>query len=458
MSTRRRFLGSSVAVVLALAGCGRPNDPESTTTGGTIGSPQTTGEPGTTGEGATDGGSGGERTTTDDSGTTRTGDVDDLPVRLETVTDRPESPLAFAETPDGDYYVADRPGVVYRLAGNSTDTALDLQDSVVTGGERGLLGMALHPEFANDGRIYLRYSSAPRSNTPSSYSHTFVLAEFRARADGRIDPDSERTVLEIPQPQSNHNSGPIAFGPDGLLYVGVGDGGAGGDRGTGHVEDWYDEVEGGNGQDVRENFLGSLLRIDVDARDGDRAYGIPDDNPLVGSEGLDEQYAWGLRNPWGHSFDGDALYLADVGQNRYEEVHRIVQGGNYGWNVREGTHCYDADDCPAETPDGEPLRDPVVEYPHEGESVSGVAVVGGHVYRSDALPSLTGRYVFGDVASRGRLFVADPDDGGRWPTAVLDVAEESQDRLKTLLALDRDRAGELYALTQSGVHRLAPSN
>ncbi|WP_436936154.1 PQQ-dependent sugar dehydrogenase [Halovenus marina] len=419
MPTRRASLGLGLSVLCGLAGCIGRTDVDSQTPSDTL--------------------------------------TEGLPVRLETVTDRPVSPLAFAETPDGQYYVADRPGQIYLLDGNSIEPALDLSDVIVTGGERGLLGLALHPEFDSNGRLYVRYSASPRSNTPDSYSHTFVLAEFRVESDGRIDRDSEQTLLEIPEPQSNHNSGPIAFGPDGYLYVGVGDGGAGGDRGEGHVEDWYDANEGGNGQDVTENLLGSLLRIDVDDQPSGRPYGTPDDNPLVGREGLDEHYAWGLRNPWGISFDGTDLYVADVGQSQFEEVNRIERGGNYGWNVREGSHCYDAEECPETTPDGEPLRDPVVEYPHDGEEITGDAVVGGYVYRGSEIPVLSGRYVFGDLSANGRLFVATPTDDGRWPVDALELAESSRDKLNTLLMMERDRDGELYALSPSGVHRLVPS-
>lgn len=379
-------------------------------------------------------------------------DEGSLRVGLETVTDAPAAPLAFRETGDGRTYIADRPGRVHLLEGGSVETALNLTDTVMTGSERGLLGLALHPGFRSNDRLYIRYSAPARPGTPPEYSHTFVLAEFRARPDGTIDPASERTLLEIPQPQGNHNSGPIRFGPDGYLYVGVGDGGGGGDVGTGHVADWYEETPGGNGQDVTENLLGSLLRIAVDNGD---PYAVPGDNPLVGRNGLDEQYAWGLRNPWGISFDGENCYVADVGQNRFEEVNRVEAGGNYGWNVTEGTECFDAGDCPGTAPGGDPLREPVIEYPHSGADVSGVAVVGGHVYRGSAVPELDGRYVFGDLQTG--LFVADPAEEGLWQTAVLPVEDGSQDRLGRLLGLGQGRAGEGYALTGRGVHRIVPA-
>ncbi len=377
-------------------------------------------------------------------------------LQLETVTDRPESPLAFDETPAGRYYVADRPGQIYLLNEDSSERALDLSGAIRTGSERGLLGLALHPQFGSNGLLYVRYSSPPRKNTPDSYSHTFVLSEFHARGDGTIDQGSERILLTIPEPQGNHNSGPIAFGPDGYLYVGVGDGGAGDDIGRGHVEDWYEANDGGNGQDVQQNLLGSLLRIDVDDRSGEKPYGIPPDNPLVGSEGHDEHYAWGLRNPWGISFDGTALYVADVGQNRFEEVNLIRNGGNYGWNVKEGTNCFRADSCPGETPDGTPLRGPVVQYPHSGDGVTGNAVVGGHIYRGSKVSTLQGQYVFGDVTANGKLFAATPTEERPWPTEILEV-DGGGEQLQQLLLLERGANEELYALTPGGVYRLVSS-
>jgi glucose/arabinose dehydrogenase len=247
--------------------------------------------------------------------------------------------------------------------------------------------------------------------------------------------------------------------------VGVGDGGAGGDQGRGHVDDWYDAVGGGNGQDVTENLLGSILRIDVDDSDDERAYAVPDDNPLVGREGLDEQYAWGFRNPWRLAFDGADLYAGDVGQNRYEEIDRVQRGGNYGWNVREATHCFQADDCPDATPEevrgGEPLLAPVVEYPHSGAPVSGISVITGNVYRGEAIPALQGQFVFGDYRAQGRLFTATPADEGPWSTAVLPVADADADKLSQILTFGRHE-GEIYVAgngAQGGaLHRVVPAN
>ena len=394
-------------------------------------------------------------------------------VALEPVAEGLTAPLAF-ESPDGvdAHYVVDQAGSIRVLGpdGLRPDPFLDVRDRMVDVegyDERGLLGVAFHPEFPADDRVFVRYSAPPREGTPQGWDHTFVLASFSASADG-ADPDSERTLLEIPQPQMNHDGGPVAFGPDGLLYVAVGDGGGAGDQGVGHAEDWYGAVPGGNGQDVAENLLGSVLRIDVDTDGEDRPYGIPEDNPLVGREGLDEHYAWGFRNPWGMSFAPDGrLLVADVGQNEYEEVNVVERGGNYGWNVREGRHCYATEECYDETPEGRPLRDPVVEYDHGGDPPNGAAVVGGHVYQG-SIGALRGRYVFGDWRSGpgGALFAA-TQEGDDWPVEVLSVetpSENGMDRL--LLGLGTDRDGELYACTSGRttvggstgvVYRVVPS-
>jgi glucose/arabinose dehydrogenase len=385
-------------------------------------------------------------------------------VALEPVAEGLRAPLDVAFAPGADRrYIAEQQGVVHvhEADGLRSEPLLDLRETVVTGFEQGLLGLALHPDFAENRRLFVRYSAPPRSDTPEGYSHTFVLAEFEVAADGRtVVAGSERTVLEVPEPQANHNAGSIVFGPDGYLYVGVGDGGAGGDQGTGHVEDWYGAVPGGNGQDVTENLLGSILRLDVDGREGNRGYAVPEDNPLVGQEGLDEHYAWGFRNPWRLSVDGDALYAGDVGQDRYEEIDRVERGGNYGWNVREGRHCFGAKDCPDSTPadvrGGERLREPVLEYPHSGAAVSGISVIVGNVYRGSAVSGLDNRFVFGDYRAGGRLFVADPADG--WASGVLPV--EGDSTVERVLSIDRGPEGEMYVLgtgERGGLYRVGPA-
>ena len=228
------------------------------------------------------------------------------------------------------------------------------------------------------------------------------------------------------------------------------------------ADDWFDDNGGGNGQDVTDNLLGSILRIDVDNGD---PYGIPEDNPFVGREGLDEIYAYGLRNPFRFSFDMDGEYgllVADVGQARYEEVNRVELGGNYGWNVHEGAHCFDAENAnasPAECPDvvgdghpdaGAPLIHPVLEYDN---SEVGISIIGGYVYRGTELPQLEGRYLFGDWSgppgsSGAPLFVATPSEEGMWEWEELELDPDA-DFNQRLLAFGQDLSGELYVLGTS---------
>jgi glucose/arabinose dehydrogenase len=406
-------------------------------------------------------------------------------VGLETVAEGFREPVAF-RTADDDRlrYVADKYGRIFVQddEGVRDDPFLDVSDQLVElrSWEQGLLGFELHPDFETNRKCYVRYSSERREGTPEAFSHTFVLSEFRAESDlRRADPDSERVLLEIPEQGRNHNAGGVAFGPDGYLYVGVGDGqSSSGDRGEGHADDWYALNAGGNGQDVTENLRGSILRIDVDDREAGEAYAIPDDNPLVGREGLDEQWAWGFRNPFRLSFSGGDLYVGDVGEAHVEEINRVRKGGNYGWNVKEGMRCYNNrywmaalaktpwfektySSCPDETPDGDPLVDPVVAYPHhrDGEPF-GRAVVGGYLYQNETVPAIRDQYVFADL--QGGLFAAMPSESGLWPMASLDVASGPEMANRVVLSLGRDAAGELYALTTQfaegtgAVHRIVP--
>jgi glucose/arabinose dehydrogenase len=402
-------------------------------------------------------------------------------IGLDTVAGGFERPIDFAPEPGGDRrFVLERTGQMYTVASNARGKPfIDISNRMTPiEGEQGLLGLALHPDFQQNGRFYLRYSAPSTADTPKPYSHTAVLSEFRATDDLRSGrPGTERRLLEVPEPQSNHNGGAVTFGPDGYLYVSFGDGGAANDAGTGHVTDWYGALDGGNGQDVTENFLGSILRIDVDNRDGDKPYGIPDDNPLVGKKGLDEHFAWGLRNPWRMGFSNGKLFVADVGQDRYEEVNIVEKGKNYGWNVREGTHCFspdgDIDSCPTETPTdvrgGEALVDPIIEYPHtRNDEPIGSSIIGGYISKG-GVDALDGQYVFGDYSIRagkpqGSLFAATPGQNGMWSFEKLRIAGANNGELNAhLIAIGRDGAGDLYALTVggdlgSGVHRLVPAS
>lgn len=426
----------------------------------------------------------GEEPAASDGGADESTDEDDrfMPwgptVRTETVADGPLSAPLGLEVAPGDRerrFVVDQIGKIYVHGpdGLADEPFLDITDRLIDFSsartdsieERGLLGLAFHPDFGANRRYYVRYSAPTVRGTPDGYTHIERLAEFTAGEDGRRGrPDSERVLLDIPSPHYTHNAGSVAFGPNGYCYMGMGDGG-GSKLEVGHTEDWYAN-NGGNGQDVTTNLLGSVLRIDVDDRSGAKPYGIPDTNPLVGRDGLDEHYAWGFRNPWRMSFNNGTLFVADVGASNYEEVNIVEKGKNYGWNIREGSHCYNTGSpadpptaCPERTPPdvrgGEPLVDPIVEYPHvyEGDGV-GLAVIGGHVYDGDAIPDLQGTYVFGDYSRngepRGSLFAATPPAAGdeAWSLEELRVAGDPDGSLDGyLLGIGQGAAGECYALT-----------
>ena len=401
-------------------------------------------------------------------------------VGLRTVADGLTSPVTLASPGDGSgrLFVVDQAGLIQVLTPDGAlrpEPFLDLRSRMVTlmagFDERGLLGLAFHPQYAANGRFFVYYSAPLRAGGPAGFNHTSHISEFRVSADpNRADPVSERILLQVDEPQFNHNAGTLLFGPDdGDLYISLGDGGGANDVGLGHVADWFADNGGGNGQDVTQNLLGSILRIDVDRG---APYAIPADNPFAGTpgcaDGCDETWAYGFRNPYRMSFDSGGshqLFVGDVGQLSWEEVNIVSAGGNYGWNVKEGTHCFDAESPtqePAACPDvvgaghprtGDPLIDPIIEYPQARLGGPGVAVVGGHVYRGSALPQFRGRYVFGDWSrsfgqANGSLFVANSRKRGLWQMQELRVATSPTGRLNArLLGFGQDAAGELYALT-----------
>jgi len=282
-------------------------------------------------------------------------------------------------------------------------------------------------------------------------------------------------VLRIDQPQFNHDGGRIAFGPDGFLYIGMGDGG--------NKNDQDDDKIGshglkGNGQNIN-TLLGKILRIDIDTRSDDRPYGIPADNPFVGKKGLDEIYAVGLRNPWGISFDqgGDRqLFCADVGQNMFEEINIIENGGNYGWRIREGRHGFDPEN-PTTIPENAPTKDatgtafkePILEYlnikgfqaARYAKEIRGASVTGGYVYRGRAIPQLKGQYVFGDWSQNfglpmGKMLVANrtmATGGKEWELRALQLENLPKAGGRQLgafiVALGQDLAGEIYVMTNA---------
>ncbi|MBK8987820.1 MAG: PQQ-dependent sugar dehydrogenase [Chloroflexi bacterium] len=370
------------------------------------------------------------------------------------------SPVALAAPGDGRLFVVDQVGIVYVLdqAGSRLPQPLiDLRSRMVNLNpvydERGLLGMALHPDFVANGRLFLYYSAPLRPNAPGDWDHTGVIAEFAIAADdpNRSDPASERIILQVDQPQNNHNGGQLAFGPDGYLYIGIGDGGNANDVGRGHPP-------GGNGQ-TRDNLLGVIARLDVDSA---APYSIPADNPFIGQPGLPEIYAYGFRNPYRFSFDaaGDrALYAGDVGQDYIEEIDVVVSGGNYGWPVREGTTCFNNQgvtqplvSCASESVYGDAFVDPVLEYRRD----FGRSVIGGYVYRGAALPELYGRYLFVDWVSNNevgtnQIYYADvrPAEAGLWELLPVPLSQSDGGSLPSFytLAFGQDHNLELYLLT-----------
>jgi glucose/arabinose dehydrogenase len=409
--------------------------------------------------------------------------LEEAVIGLELVAEGLAAPVALIPVADGSgrMLVADQVGVIYVLTSDGErmdEPFLDLRDRMVElregFDERGLLGLALHPDYDQNGRFFVYYSAPLREEAPSDWDHTSHISEFSVsdENENQADPGSERIILQVDQPQFNHDGGQIVFGPDGYLYIPLGDGGGANDVGEGHPAM-------GNGQDIT-TLLGSILRIDVDAEE---PYGIPEDNPFVGEEGEDEIWAYGFRNPWRITFDAggeNELFAADAGQDLWEEVSIVEMGGNYGWNIKEGTHCFDPDEpqqipdeCPDTGPRGEPLIGPIIEYPHlNQEDGFGLVVVGGYVYRGDELEGFEGRYIFGDWSSSfsegdGLLLVASPHDaeGEMWEIQELEIA--GQDELgEFLLSFGQDESNELYVLTtespfpggESGkIYRIVPA-
>jgi glucose/arabinose dehydrogenase len=340
-------------------------------------------------------------------------------------------PLLLIQAPDdaGRWYVVEQPGTIRTFRGGDPQSTLfaDLSARILSGGERGLLGMAFHPDYPEPPTVFLSYTAGGDGHS--------VISRFTVNSGGlTLDPLSETILLQQPQPFANHNGGNIVFGPDGFLYIGLGDGGSANDPQN-------------NAQDTT-TLLGSLLRIDVD---GGEPYAIPPDNPFAGSAdcttGCPEIYAWGLRNPWRFSFDTGSptseLWLGDVGQDAWEEVDKIVLGGNYGWPCLEGNNVN------ANTVDPTCLQPPtfiapVAEYP---QTAGDCSVTGGYVYRGSLLPELVGRYIFGDFCT-GRVWAVVGDGSTGQFELLLSTG-------RNISSFGQDRDGEIYVVDLAGViHQL----
>jgi glucose/arabinose dehydrogenase len=394
----------------------------------------------------------GSDTTDDDSGTAHTEAVTgstagpddttanvslaDVDIELTPIAEV-RAPVAMAPRPaTNDLFVIEQAGRVRRITIDrseeeptydlQTDAALDISDQTDAQGEKGLLGIA----FAPDGsRVYLDYTDVDGD------TH---IVEYRMAGDD-IDADSRRELLRIEQPFANHNGGQLAFGPDGFLYIGMGDGGGQGDPDQ-------------RGQDTND-LLGKILRIDPSQPSGDKAYGIPAGNPFATGGGAPEIWSYGLRNPWRFSFDQatEDLWVADVGQNEIEEIDWLPatndgagRGANLGWSLKEGDEAFRGGDAPAD------VVDPVFEYSHDGGNCS---VTGGYVYRGRAIPALVGAYLFGDYCAadiRGLVL----QDGAVVDEQELGVSVAS----RSLSSFGQDLEGEVYVLSTDGtVYLLEPA-
>jgi glucose/arabinose dehydrogenase len=346
--------------------------------------------------------------------------------RLVTVAQGLSSPVYVTSAPgDKRLFVVEQGGTI-RTVRNGKVAArpyADLRSVVTAGGEQGLLSVAFSPGFAKNGKLYVYFTNKAGNE---------VVWELHARKGAAGVRPGHRQLLEIPDTESNHNGGQLQFGPDGMLYVGDGDGGGGGDRHGAH----------GNGQNPGV-LLGKLLRIDPAKRSNGLPYGIPRDNPLVGQSGWrPEIWALGLRNPWRFSFDraGGDLWIGDVGQNEWEEVDHLKRGlggVNFGWNRYEGRHDF-ASDTPLA---GGKLRGAVAEYSHS----EGCSITGGYVYRGPRIPGLSGRYVYADYCS-GKLWTLATAGGA--PRDVSSVVGGAG--VKSITSFGQDGSGILYVCSAEG--------
>jgi len=354
--------------------------------------------------------------------------VDESPLPLKMERAFPElrilRPTVFTTAGDGTdrIFTTTQQGIINVMPNDQKiteiGTFLDISDKVMykdKENEEGLLGLAFHPKFKENGQFFVYY-------TTRDAAHTSVISRFRVSKDDPkvADPESEEELMRIPQPFWNHNGGNIIFGPDGYLYIGLGDGGSANDP-------------MGHGQNL-ETLLGSILRIDVDHQEEGKKYAVPKDNPFVGKKNAQpEIYAYGVRNIWGMSFDKKTglFWAADVGQNIWEEIDIIVKGGNYGWNVREGFHKFAGKED--KTPEG--MIDPIWEYHHD----LGKSITGGHVYRGKRLPDLVGYYIYADYVT-GRVWALKYDEKAKKVTENRSIASETM----PYMSIGEDADGEIY--------------
>lgn len=356
------------------------------------------------------------------------------PITLLRIASGFTSPTGMTEPDDGSgrLFIFEQSGKVYLLKQGKMlktpfiDIASHIDRLNVAYSEKGLLGMAFHPNYKNNGRFFLYYSAPYKGK---GYDHKSVIAEFRVSpSNPDIAINEPSVIMEFLQPESNHNGGMLEFGPDGFLYIGTGDGGG--------ANDEHGTI--GNSQNG-SNLLGKILRIDVN---GAKPYVIPADNPFTGKAGIrGEIYAYGLRNPWRFSFDRKTgeLFCGDVGQNKYEEINIIKKGGNYGWRIMEGNHCFN----PPKGCNSAGLELPIHEYGRD----KGISICGGYVYRGKSATALQGQYIFGDWS--GKLYLLKKDPDGRWERHEPDIDGTGSNELDGKLnSMGEDLQGNVYLLTQ----------
>ena len=394
---------------------------------------------------------------------------------LKLVADNLVSPLGVMEAPDNSkrLFIIDQAGKIWIVNADGTKNTtpfIDISSKMVTLStaydERGLLGLAFHPDYKTNGKFYLFYTAPPRAGGPqpgTNWNNLTRISEFKVASGNAnvADISSERIILEADHPQGNHNGGTIAFGPDGYLYISIGDGGGSNDVGPGHVTDWYSVNGGGNAQNIHANLMGKVLRIDVNSGSH---YSIPADNPFAGTSAKGEIYAYGFRNPYRFSFDpggSHALYLGDAGQVLYEEIDIVTKGGNYGWNVKEGNVCFNSDsnklirsNCPSADSMGVAFTAPFIQlknFAHPEGGGQATVIVGGNVYRGTVLGQYQGSYIFGIYSSTPSLadakIYASNGTSGLYNEIVLQ--NFSPNIGQYLKGFGQDLSGEIYLATSA---------
>ncbi|MEM7116158.1 MAG: PQQ-dependent sugar dehydrogenase [Chloroflexota bacterium] len=343
-----------------------------------------------------------------------------------------ESPVDIVHASDSRLFIVEQPGTIWviddgakePIRQNGASVFLDIEHLVTSGGERGLLGLAFHPNYINNGFFYVNYTHNQLGSL-----HTRIARYAVSDNPEVADPNSEFVIMDIPQPFNNHNAGDLVFDEEGFLYIPTGDGGSGGDP--------------GNRAQNLDDLLGKILRIDINGTTAERNYTIPGDNPFVGQNGRDEIWAYGLRNPWRVSFDrltGD-LFIGDVGQRQFEEVSIQAAdsdgGENYGWRLKEGFDCFD----PSSNCDPGGLTDPIFVYGHNNGRCS---ITGGFVYRGQQFPTLQGTYLAADFCT-GELFGLRQEENGRWQPSLHPTG------IPLISTFGEGANGELYAASHNGI-------